>query len=95
MSLQDSIESALQWRERSWAKRSIQQHIGQVSALLKAFADYVDSLCGTPYPIDYDIWLKRLNKAVEGSADKGKMIEEVPITLRLEDAAESSGASGP
>ncbi|TKY73752.1 hypothetical protein E2542_SST02508 [Spatholobus suberectus] len=95
MSLQDSIESALQWRERSWAKRLIQQHIGQVSALLKAFADYVDSLCGTPYPVDYDIWLKRLNKAVEGSADKGKMIEEVPITLRLEDAAESSGASGP
>lgn len=95
MSLQDSIESALQWRERSWAKRAIQQHIGQVSALLKAFADYVDSLCGTPYPVDYDIWLKRLNKAVEGSADKGKMVEEVPITLRLEDAAESSGASGP
>ncbi|KAK7353751.1 hypothetical protein VNO80_19203 [Phaseolus coccineus] len=95
MSLQDSIESALQWRERSWAKRLIQQHIGQVSALLKAFADYVDSLCGTPYPVDYDIWLKRLNKAVEGSADKGKGIEEVPITLRLEDAAGSSGASGP
>ncbi|XP_029126640.1 uncharacterized protein LOC109795895 isoform X2 [Cajanus cajan] len=95
MSLQDSIESALQWRERSWAKRLIQQRIGQVSALLKAFADYVDSLCGTPYPVDYDIWLKRLNKAVEGSADKGKMIEEVPITLRLEDAAESSRASVP
>lgn len=95
MCQQDSIESALQWRERSWAKRSIQQHLGQVSALLKAFADYVDSLCGTPYPVDYDIWLKRLNKAVEGSADKGKMVEEVAITLRLEDAAESSGASGP
>ncbi|XP_027942112.1 uncharacterized protein LOC114195883 [Vigna unguiculata] len=95
MSLQDSIESALQWRERSWAKRLIQQHIGQVSPLLKAFADYVDSLCGTPYPVDYDIWLKRLNKAVEGSADKGKGIEQVPITLRLEDAAGSSGASGP
>lgn len=92
---QDSIESALQWRERSWAKRLIQQHLGQVSALLKAFADYVDSLCGTPYPVDYDIWLKRLNKAVEGSADKGKMIEEGAITLTLEDAAESSGASGP
>ncbi|XP_057421471.1 uncharacterized protein LOC130715386 isoform X2 [Lotus japonicus] len=94
MSQQDSIESALQWRERSWAKRVIQQHLGQVSALLKAFADYVDSLCGTPYPVDYDIWLKRLNKAVEGSADKGKMIEEMAVTLRLEDAAESSGASG-
>lgn len=95
MSQQDSIESALQWRENSWANRSIQQHLGRVSALLKAFADYVDSLCGTPYPVDYDIWLKRLNKAVEGSVDqKGKMIEEVAITLRLEDAAESSGASG-
>lgn len=92
---QDSIEYALQWRERSWAKRSIQQHLGQVSALLKAFADYVDSLCGTPYPVDYDIWLKRLNKTVEGSVDKGKMIQEGAITLRLEDAAESSGASGP
>lgn len=95
MQQQDSIESALQWRERSWAKRSIQQHLGQVSALLKAFADYVDSLCGTPYPVDYDIWLKRLNRAAEGSADRGKMIEEVAVTLRLEDAAESSGASGP
>ncbi|KAL4295022.1 hypothetical protein AHAS_Ahas18G0286500 [Arachis hypogaea] len=94
MQQQDSIESALQWRERSWEKRVIQQYLGEVSALLKAFADYVDSLCGTPYPVDYDIWLKRLNKAVEGSADKGKMIEEVAITLRLEDAAESSGASG-
>ncbi|MCI06766.1 hypothetical protein A2U01_0027826, partial [Trifolium medium] len=31
----------------------------------------------------------------EGSADKGKMIEEVAVMLRLEDAAESSGASGP
>lgn len=92
---QDSIESALQWRERSWAKRLIQQQLGEVSALLKAFADYVDSLCGTPYPVDYDIWLKRLNKAVDGSADRGKMIDEVvAITLRLEDVAESSGTSG-
>ncbi|KAI9114302.1 hypothetical protein K1719_014530 [Acacia pycnantha] len=96
MQQQDSIESALQWRERSWAKRTIQQYLGQVSAVLKAFADYVDSLCGTPYPVDYDIWLKRLNRTVEGSSsDRGKMIEEVAITLRLEDAAESSGASGP
>ncbi|KAM4106326.1 hypothetical protein ACB094_04G057800 [Castanea mollissima] len=91
---QDSIESALQWRERSWAKRMIQQQLGEVSALLKAFADYVDSLCGTPYPVDYDIWLKRLNKAVDGSADRGKMIEEVAVTLRLADVAESSGTSG-
>ncbi|XP_044469575.1 uncharacterized protein LOC123198850 isoform X1 [Mangifera indica] len=93
MEQQDSIESALQWRERNWASRSIQQHLGKVSALLKAFADYVDSLCGTPYPVDYDIWLKRLNRAVDGAADRGKMIEEVAITLRLEDVAESSGAS--
>ncbi|XP_028771215.1 uncharacterized protein LOC114728466 [Neltuma alba] len=95
MQQQDSIESALQWRERSWAKRTIQQYLGQVSAILKAFADYVDSLCGTPYPVDYDIWLKRLNRTVEGSSDRGKMIEEAAITLRLEDAAESSGAFGP
>ncbi|KAF3444229.1 hypothetical protein FNV43_RR13919 [Rhamnella rubrinervis] len=91
---QDSIESALQWRERSWAKRVIQQELGEVSALLKAFADYVDSLCGTPYPVDYDIWLKRLSKTVDGSADRGKMIEEAAVTLRLEDVAESSGTSG-
>ncbi|KAL9463901.1 hypothetical protein AB3S75_001657 [Citrus x aurantiifolia] len=90
----DSIESALQWRERNWAKRSIQQQLGEISALLKAFADYVDSLCGTPYPVDYEIWLKRLNRAVDGSTDRGKMIEEVAITLRLEDVAESSGTSG-
>jgi hypothetical protein len=84
----------LQWRERSWAKRFIQQQLGEVSALLKAFADYVDSLSGTPYPVDYDIWLKRLNRAVDGSDDRGKMIKEVAITLRLEDVAESSGTSG-
>lgn len=93
---QDSIESALQWREKSWATRSIQQHLGEVSPLLKAFSDYVDSLCGTPYPVDYDIWVKRLNRAVDGSgsADRGKMIEEVAMTLRLENVAESSGTSG-
>ncbi|XP_022741682.1 uncharacterized protein LOC111293173 [Durio zibethinus] len=96
MQQQDSIESALQWREKSWATRLIQQYLGEVSPLLKAFGDYVDNLCGTPYPVDYDIWLKRLNRAVDGSgsADRGKMIEEVTITLRLEDVAESSGTSG-
>lgn len=94
MQQQDSIESALQWRERSWAKRLIQQQLGEVSALLKAFADYIDSLCGTPYPVDYDVWLKRLNKAVDGSADRGKMVQELAVTLRLEDVAECSGASG-
>ncbi|XWS33063.1 hypothetical protein CRYUN_Cryun22dG0045900 [Craigia yunnanensis] len=96
MQQQDSIESALQCREKSWATRSIQQHLGEVSPLLKAFADYVDSLCGTPYPVDYDIWLKWLNGAVDGpgSANRGKMMEEVAITLRLEDVAESSGTSG-
>lgn len=72
----DSIESALQWRERSWARRSIQSQLSEVSALLKAFADYVDSLCGTPYPVDYNIWGKRLSAAVDGSTDKGKTIEE-------------------
>ncbi|KAF2292048.1 hypothetical protein GH714_000354 [Hevea brasiliensis] len=93
MQQQDSIESALQWRERSWANRSIQQQLGEVSALLKAFADYVDSLCGTPYPVDYDVWLKRLNRAVDGSADRGKMVQRLAI-IRLEDVAECSGASG-
>ncbi|XP_077248788.1 uncharacterized protein LOC143888297 isoform X2 [Tasmannia lanceolata] len=93
MQEQDSIESALQWRERCWARRSIQQQLGEVSALLKAFSDYVDSLCGTPYPVDYDIWLKRLNKVVDGS-DRGKLIEEVPVMMKLEDVAESSGTSG-
>lgn len=34
-------------------------------AVLKAFAaDYVDSLCGTPYPVDYDIWLRRLERHI-------------------------------
>ncbi|KAK9292305.1 hypothetical protein L1049_020270 [Liquidambar formosana] len=94
MQQQDSIESALQWRERCWAKRFIQQQLGEVSALLKAFADYVDSLCGTPYPVDYDIWLNRLNRAVDGSTGRGKQIEEVAVTMRLEDVAESSGTSG-
>eukprot|EP00268_Persea_americana_P044496 TRINITY_DN44982_c1_g1_i2.p1 TRINITY_DN44982_c1_g1~~TRINITY_DN44982_c1_g1_i2.p1 ORF type:complete len:748 (-),score=141.92 TRINITY_DN44982_c1_g1_i2:648-2891(-) len=93
MQQQDSIESALQWRERCWAGRSIQQQLGEVSALLKAFADYVDSLCGTPYPVDYDIWLKRLNRVVDGS-DRGKLIQEVAVTLKLEDGAETSGTSG-
>ncbi|KAJ8765398.1 hypothetical protein K2173_012095 [Erythroxylum novogranatense] len=94
MQQQESIESALQWREESWAKRLIQQKLGDVSALLKAFADYVDSLCGTPYPVDYDIWLNRLSRAMEGSTDRGKMIEQAAITLNLEDVAESSGTSG-
>ncbi|XP_022158117.1 uncharacterized protein LOC111024675 isoform X2 [Momordica charantia] len=85
---QDSIESALQWRETSWAKRIIQQRLGEVSALLKAFADYVDSLCGTPYMVDYDVWLKRLSRV-----ETGKTVEEVAITLKLEDVAESSGTS--
>ncbi|KAK9732934.1 hypothetical protein RND81_04G032800 [Saponaria officinalis] len=93
MQQQDSIESALQWRQKYWAKRYIQRHLGDVSAILKAFADYVDTLCGTPYPVDYDGWLKRLNKAVNESGNKGKLIEEMAITLRLEDVAGSSGIS--
>lgn len=68
--------------------------MGKVSALLKAFADYVDSLCGTPYTVDYDIWLKRFSRAVDDSSDRGKTVEEVDITLKLEDVAESSGTSG-
>uniref|UniRef100_A0A1D1YJ65 Calcium and calcium/calmodulin-dependent serine/threonine-protein kinase n=1 Tax=Anthurium amnicola TaxID=1678845 RepID=A0A1D1YJ65_9ARAE len=93
MQQQDSIESALQWRERCWSKRLFQQHLGEVSTLLKAFADYVDSLCGTPYPVEYDFWLNRLNQAMTGP-DKGKAIDRVEISLKLEDVAESSGTSG-
>lgn len=87
MQQQDSIESALQWRQRSWAKRHIQRHLGEVSAILKAFADYVDTLCGTPYLVDYDGWLKRLDKAVNESTDKGKLIDEITINMKIEDAS--------
>ncbi|KAF3578923.1 hypothetical protein DY000_02028436 [Brassica cretica] len=69
----DSVEGALQWRETSWSKRLIQQKLGDVSTILKAFSDYVDSLCGTPYPLDYDIWLRRLKRNL--SEDHGKDIE--------------------
>ncbi|XP_019195288.1 PREDICTED: uncharacterized protein LOC109189041 [Ipomoea nil] len=90
MQQQDSIESALQWRQRSWAKRVIQHRLGEVSALLKAFADYIDSLCGTPYPVDYDVWLRRLNHAADVSGDRGKRIEDV---VETEDMGEYSGNS--
>ncbi|KAG2332325.1 hypothetical protein Bca52824_003505 [Brassica carinata] len=69
----DSVEGALQWRETSWSKRLIQQKLGDVSTILKAFSDYVDSLCGTPYPLDYGIWLRRLKRSL--SEDHGKEIE--------------------
>ena len=69
----DSVEGALQWRETSWSKRLIQQKLGDVSTILKAFSDYVDSLCGTPYPLDCDIWLRRLKRNL--SEDHGKDIE--------------------
>lgn len=94
MQQQDSIESALEWREKCWSKRLIQQHLGEVSALLKAFSDYVDSICGTPYPVNYDIWLSRLSRAVNGRDERGKMVEEEVMTIRLQDTAESSGISG-
>ncbi|XP_058079767.1 uncharacterized protein LOC131227972 isoform X2 [Magnolia sinica] len=70
----DSVEGALQWREMSWSRRVIQQKLGDISAVLKAFADYVDSLCGTPYPMDYEIWLRRLRKSIRGE-DHGKEID--------------------
>ncbi|THG12563.1 hypothetical protein TEA_005225 [Camellia sinensis var. sinensis] len=69
----DSVEGALQWRENSWSKRLIQQKLGDISAVLKAFADYVDSLCGTPYPMDYGIWLRRLKRHINED-DHGKEI---------------------
>ncbi|XP_022742674.1 uncharacterized protein LOC111293894 [Durio zibethinus] len=71
----DSVEGALQWRESTWSRRLIQQKLGDVSTVLKAFADYVDSLCGTPYPMDYDIWLRRLKRSIHDE-DHGKEIDE-------------------
>nr|TKS07581.1 uncharacterized protein D5086_0000110470 [Populus alba] len=70
----DSVEGALQWRETSWSRRLIQLKLGEVSTVLKAFADYVDSLCGTPYPIDYDIWLRRLRRNIHDD-DHGKQVD--------------------
>ncbi|XP_023543441.1 uncharacterized protein LOC111803326 [Cucurbita pepo subsp. pepo] len=70
----DSVEGALLWRETSWSRRSIQQKLGDMSTVLKAFADYVDSLCGTPYPMDYDIWLRRLKRNIHDE-DPGKEID--------------------
>ncbi|XP_051148718.1 uncharacterized protein LOC127263643 [Andrographis paniculata] len=70
----DSVEGALQWRETSWSRRLIQQKLGEISAVLKAFADYVDSLCGTPYPVNYDIWLRRLRRHISED-DSGKEID--------------------
>ncbi|KAI4300958.1 hypothetical protein L6164_034283 [Bauhinia variegata] len=70
----DSVEGALLWRETSWSRRLIQQKLGDISTVLKAFADYVDSLCGTPYPMDYDIWLRRLRRNIHDE-DHGKEID--------------------
>ncbi|KAI3444248.1 hypothetical protein Pfo_000913 [Paulownia fortunei] len=70
----DSVEGALQWREISWSRRLIQQKLGDISAVLKAFADYVDSLCGTPYPVDYEIWLRRLRRHIR-EEDSGKEVD--------------------
>lgn len=70
----DSVEGALQWRETSWSRRLVQQKLGEVSTVLKAFADYVDSLCGTPYPIDNDIWLRRLKRNINED-NHGKEID--------------------
>ncbi|KAL6539726.1 hypothetical protein OROHE_011497 [Orobanche hederae] len=69
----DSVEGALQWREVSWSRRLIQQKLGEISAVLKAFADYVDSLCGTPYPVGYEIWIRRLRRQI--SEEEGKDVE--------------------
>ncbi|XP_050944173.1 uncharacterized protein LOC103502889 isoform X1 [Cucumis melo] len=70
----DSVEGALLWRETSWSRRLIQQKLGDMSTVLKAFADYVDSLCGTPYPMDYNIWLRRLKRNIHDE-DPGKEID--------------------
>ncbi|KAI7752138.1 hypothetical protein M8C21_012466, partial [Ambrosia artemisiifolia] len=84
----DSIESALKWRERCWRKRVIQQYLGEVSSLLKAFADYIDGIVGTPYTVDYDVWVERFNKVVDGGRNRGKVVEQV---VRVDDVGESSG----
>ncbi|KAK9058336.1 hypothetical protein SSX86_023177 [Deinandra increscens subsp. villosa] len=85
----DSIESALKWRERCWRKRVIQQFLGEVSALLKAFADYIGGIVGTPYSVDYDVWVERFNKAVDGGRNRGKVVEQA---VRVEDIGECSGS---
>ncbi|KAL0310286.1 UNVERIFIED_CONTAM: hypothetical protein Scaly_2943100 [Sesamum calycinum] len=71
----DSVEGALQWRETSWSRRLIQQKLGDISAVLKAFADYVDSLCSTPYPIDYGVWLRRLRRHINTIEPKFKTLK--------------------
>ncbi len=84
----DSMEAALRWRNRVWAWRAIQQQLGEVSAVLKAFADYVDGLCTAPYPDDYDIWLQPLNWALP-HGDPRRMND---LSFRGSDfALESSG----
>jgi hypothetical protein len=66
----------------------MQQQLGEVSAVLKAFADYVDSLCTAPYPDDYDIWLQPLNQALP-HGDPRRMND---LSFRGSDfALESSG----
>ncbi|XP_071690826.1 uncharacterized protein [Rutidosis leptorrhynchoides] len=85
----DSIESALKWRERWWRKRVIQQYLGEVSSLLKAFADYIAGIVGTPYTVDYDVWVERFNKVVDGAGNRGKVIEQM---VRFEDVGESSSS---
>ncbi|XP_031486078.1 uncharacterized protein LOC116254677 [Nymphaea colorata] len=82
----DSVEAALQWRESAWSKRLIQQKLGHISTVLKAFADYIDSLCGTPYPVDYEIWLRRLSRSLQVESH-GKEV------LQMNGRAESSGAT--
>lgn len=75
----ESIEAALEWRRQRWGRRAIQQEVGEVSPVLKAFADYVDGICGTPYAVDYDVWVKRLDRAVDGGGggdERGKMVED-------------------
>ncbi|KAL5994823.1 hypothetical protein ACLOJK_024880 [Asimina triloba] len=87
----DSVEGALQWRELSWSRRVIQQKLGDISAVLKAFADYVDSLCGTPYPVNYEIWLRRLRKSFYGD-DHGKEIDASAKSVEKCEPLRSSGS---
>ncbi|XP_002962784.2 uncharacterized protein LOC9647155 [Selaginella moellendorffii] len=98
----ESLEAALQWRERAWALRTFQLLLGEISTVLKAYADYIDSLIGTPYPADYDIWLRRISRAFQSSSDQvnhGKRIQYIegsggvikPVDYNT---GESSGTSG-
>ncbi|KAJ0810199.1 putative protein kinase-like domain superfamily [Helianthus annuus] len=44
----------------------------------------------TSYSVDYDVWVERFNKVVDGGRNRGKVVE-VEQAVRVEDVGESSG----